>query len=583
MQTLKSTTQTKKITTNAFDIKLKPPIFILGSGRSGTSLLRSILNNHPDIYCMEGETHLFSPESNPYLEELEFFQSSNDIKSLIFTIISSILFGHECTALFARRKKFPKEVIEIYHDLQDFLLTVGSQEKYKIFNICIGHITLKENKKRWLEKTPNNIFNLPDILSLYPDAKFIEIYRDPRGVYYSWKNAKQDYFKKTNIIECIKKWSKTFEYSKKYAHELPNQFYKLKYENLVEDPKVELISLCNFLNEDFNQSLLGVTTRSLGFDETSSTTIWKDNLIKNELLLIDLKTKEYRKELGYIDSGVKLNLINMIPFCLFYIRNKFFGRINFLTEKLFGQINFLARKLFGRINLRTEKLFGRIALLINKYIAIANELLQSILRKPYSFRRKCKTLYWVIKRKRKVQEYIDTHKVKKLHIGAGPNMLKDWLNTNIMPITNEDIFLDASIRFPFDGNTFDCISINQSIEYLKYNQSKHCLNECFRVLKPDGKIRIITVNLENFIKIYSKKDPTKEEKDYIKFVIDSCMPDIGIYKNAFIMNSLFSRLNYKFIHDYESLNDMLEKIGFIYINFLSKNDFETLVVEARKP
>ena len=93
MQTLKSTTQTKEVTTNTFDTNLKPPIFILGSGRSGTSLLRSILNNHPDIYCMEGETHLFSPESNPYLEELEFFQSSNDIKSLTFTIISSILFG----------------------------------------------------------------------------------------------------------------------------------------------------------------------------------------------------------------------------------------------------------------------------------------------------------------------------------------------------------------------------------------------------------------------------------------------------------------------------------------------------------
>ncbi len=515
--------------------KLKSPIFILGSGRSGTSLLWNILRNHPNIYCIPGETHLFSLESNPYIEELKIFQSTHDIENLTFTIISSILFGHECTALFAREKKFPKEVVEIYHELQDFILAVDFQEKYKIFNICISYITQKENKKRWLEKTPNNIFSLPQILSIYPDAKFVEIYRDPRAIFYSWKNAKQEYFKKTNIIECIKKWNTTFEYSKKYVQELPNQFYKIKYEDLLENLKVELINLCKFLNEDFYQSLLNTTIKSR--------TTWKDKLIKNELLLIDLTTKKYREELGYIDSKAKLDLINLGSFCFFYIRNKLFGRLNF----------------------HIEKLSGRMILFTNKSIAITNEFLQSILRKPYSLRRKFKTIYWVIQRKRKIKEYLNTHDIKKLHIGADPTMLKGWLNTNSMSITKEDIFLDASIRFPFDDNTFNYIFSEHQIEHLHYIQGLVMLKECLRVLKPGGKIRITTPNLESFINLY--KNPREIGKIYIDYSIKRLFPELKENKEIFVLNNLFTNFGHKFIYDKNSLELNLKNVGFIDIEF----------------
>lgn len=582
MKSLESIIQTKKVITNTFDVKLKPPIFILGSGRSGTLLLRDILKNHPSIYCIEGETHLFSPDSNPYLQELNFFQNSNDIKNLSLTIISSILFGHECTALFVREKRFPKEVIEIYHEVQDHLSTIDSQEKYKIFNICINYMTLKENKKRWIEKTPNNIFYLPEILYNYPDAKFIEIYRDPRGVFYSWKNAKQEYFKKTNIIECIIKWKKTFEYSKKYIHELPNQFYKLKYEDLLENPKAELINLCNFLNEEFNPSLLEISIN------TDKAYAWKNHLTEYELLLIDSKTKNYRKELDYVDSKAKFNLVNIVIFCFFCVSK-------WLVER--GIVTF-------------NRLVERGILLINKYIAIANELLQSILRKPYSIKRKFKTLYWVIQRQKRIKEYLDTYSIKKLHIGADSNILPDWLNTNIMCITKGDIFLDASVRFPFDDNTFDYIFSEHQIEHLNYVQGLVMLKQCFRVLKPGGKIRITTPNLESFINLY--KSPKEIEKAYINYSVKRLFPELKDNKEIFVLNNLFTNFGHKFIYDKASLELNLKTVGFVDIKFceacktseeafknvdqhhkmferfgfkngeeLSK--FDTLVVEATRP
>lgn len=581
----------KATNTTSFETKLssiahttlKPPIFILGSGRSGTTLLRSILKNHPDIYCIDGETHLFSPDSNPYLEDLEIFQSQNDIKNLTLTIISSILFGHECTTLFARKRKFPKDVIEVFNEVKDLINTNRPINKYEIFNVCITTITIKENKKRWAEKTPNNIFNLQEIITVYPEAKFIEVYRDPRGVFYSWKNAKQDYFKKTNIIECINKWNKAFEYSKKYAFELLNQFYKLKYEDLIENPHRELANLCKFLNEDFNQLLLEVTTKSLDFDKTSDTKIWKDNLTKNELLLIDLKTKKYRKELGYTDSDARFNLINCIPFYLFYAkkileRQQELRFIIKVVDKIISPLRHLLSLLgtpLGRTFLLINKLLGRTILLINKFMGIGDELLQAVFKKPYSFRRKCKSLFWAIKRKSKIKKYINSQITKKLHIGAGPNILPGWLNTNIIPLTQEDIFLDASRRFPFDDNSFDYIFSEHQIEHLNYMQGLIMLKECFRVLKPDGKIRITTPDLESFINLY--KNPGEIEKAYIDYTIKRLFPELEQNKKIFVLNNLFTNFGHRFIYDKNTLETNLKTTGFVDIKFYAQGKTEEKV------
>src|SRR3989338_8099593 len=97
--------------------------------------------------------------------------------------------------LFARKKQFPKDVIEIHNKLKEHLVFNKKTIFHDIFNFCINNITLSNNKKRWVEKTPNNIFKIPDILSVYPNAKFIEVCRDPRATFFSWKSAEQDYFK----------------------------------------------------------------------------------------------------------------------------------------------------------------------------------------------------------------------------------------------------------------------------------------------------------------------------------------------------------------------------------------------------
>ncbi|MBI3308725.1 MAG: sulfotransferase [Candidatus Melainabacteria bacterium] len=631
MQELKYTTSTQ--IQDFSKTVLKAPIFIVGSGRSGTTFLRRILKKHPDIYTIEGETHIFSPESNPYLGYLNQFQQNNDVDNLTLTLISAILFGHECTELFARRKQFPKDVIEIHNKLKEHLIFNKETIFHDIFNFCINHITLSNNKKRWVEKTPNNIFKIPDILSVYPTAKFIEVCRDPRATFFSWKSAEQDYFKQTNIFDCIGKWNKTFEYAQKYIKDLPGQFYKLKYEDLLNNSKEELTKLYHYLNEDFDISMLDITSASSNFDHTANLDIWKRGLTSYEKLLIDIKTKKYRDQTNYECYNIRLNILNAIPFSLFYVKKTLEQKENLrfiikLADKIISPVRFLFSllanclrqvnnwvikilslsvkcisitmnltikfahaliKLINKVTCNLVKsintairksssqitsvviksiynLTGRLILLTNKNIGIANELLQSILRKQYSVKRKFKTLYWVTKRRQKIQKYLNTNTAKKLHIGAGYNMLEGWLNCNIMPITKTDIFLDASIRFPFNDNTFDYIFSEHQVEHLSYKEGLNMLKECFRILKPGGKIRITTPSLEFFIALY-KKDLSKVEKEYVNYTIQRCFSGLKQNKEVFTINNVFTNFGHRFIYDQNTLKSSLETNNFIEIKF----------------
>ena len=167
-----------------------------------------------------------------------------------------------------------------------------------------------------------------------------------------------------------------------------------------------------------------------------------------------------------------------------------------------------------------------------------------------------------------ITRYLKNNEVKKLHIGGGTRKIKDWLNTDIgnkkiMPV------IDSTKRFPFNTNTFDYVFSEHMIEHIKYQDGVKMLNESFRVLKSNGKIRISTPDLQFLIDLYLDKN-NQLQNDYIKWSCKTYQLSEGSITE--LINNYFHSWGHQFIYDKKTIESTLNKAGFTKIEFFKINE-----------
>lgn len=234
-------------------------IFVGGAPRSGTTLIQRILNAHSDIY---GGPELDKIRNIVDLRNLFHFSIDNGMNTPFFT----------------------KESVD---------------QKFANFISSLFDDVLEQKKKKYIsEKTPNNILCFDTLLALFPKAKFIFIYRDPRAIVASMKEVKRKAKEKNQKIPhftlSAKKsvhfinrfWQKGFE-----AYELNKErVFLMQYERLVSEPEAILKELCIYLNVVFEENLLAPNEEN--FDRwTSKDTIWYDNKKMNRNIDVSDKDK----------------------------------------------------------------------------------------------------------------------------------------------------------------------------------------------------------------------------------------------------------------------------------------------------
>lgn len=212
---------------------------------------------------------------------------------------------------------------------------------------------------------------------------------------------------------------------------------------------------------------------------------------------------------------------------------------------------------------------------------------------------------------RRIKAYLDADGAKKLQIGSGPNPLAGWLNTDLLPDTypehrDEIVFLDAARSFPFDDMTFDYVFSEHQIEHIPEPAAHSMIKECFRILRPGGRLRIATPDLTAILGLY--EEPLDEtEQHYVEWVMTRFRPNVGSgNKRCYVINHMFTDHKHEFIYDFETLSAILAAAGFAEIlrrkpgesddpvlrgvelhgqaiGDEEVNGFETMVVEAVRP
>ncbi|XLP06766.1 glycosyltransferase [Alteromonas marina] len=207
------------------------PIFIVGHPRSGTTLLQSLLMTCNEVVSIP-ETHFFSIVRH----RLKVSNDRIDISCMddvIFTI----------------RKRFPLSV-ETEALLKD-IAENGNLSPKMLFEIVVldGLVTNYDPELvrncRFVEKTPDHVEYLDIIFRFYPNAKIINIVRNPEKAILS---RRQNFIGEKNwpIETHAVRWKDSIVASEKYTND--SRFYSVKFEDLVKDKSGVMSAIAKFLN-----------------------------------------------------------------------------------------------------------------------------------------------------------------------------------------------------------------------------------------------------------------------------------------------------------------------------------------------
>jgi len=209
------------------------------------------------------------------------------------------------------------------------------------------------------------------------------------------------------------------------------------------------------------------------------------------------------------------------------------------------------------------------------------------------------------RRGKQIELYLRQHDVRKLQLGAAENLRAGWLNTDLHGYGHGDelVYLDVRKRFPLPDASFDFVSSEHMIEHLSYTEGQRCLRECFRVLRPGGRIRVATPSLARLAALYDA-EPTDVQRRYVRWAVDTLSPEADAHLPGVVVNNFFRSWGHRFIYAPETLSHALTSAGFADIEEFGVgessqselaglerhlaeepglNEYETFVLEARRP
>jgi hypothetical protein len=217
--------------------------FIIGTGRCGTTLLQAMLTSHPSIYI--------PPELRYFGRHEPGIRFADPLRD-----------EHVEPYLALCQRDIWWE--EMGMDVAAFRDAVrgGLRTSRDIYLWVLGHIaTRRGNRKpRCGEKTPYYAGLAEHIAELFPRARFIHLYRDPRDVTASY--LEQYWVQGGTALRVSNYLLHVFHRVEQAAKRLgPDRFCAVKYEELVDQPERELRRLCAFLGEDYHPEMLQFARR----------------------------------------------------------------------------------------------------------------------------------------------------------------------------------------------------------------------------------------------------------------------------------------------------------------------------------
>ncbi len=299
-----------------------PMIFVVGNSRSGTTMMGRILNNHSSIYTFKHEIHFFGQIYEPKPGKVSRSEALTYLAKLIRIKEKGYFSKEDLTQFYPGAES----ILKSFTPAQDY-------HPFELYSVYLLTVTTAAGKKIPCDQTPRNLFYLKEILQNYPEARIINMIRDPRGVLLSQKNKwKRRFLGARNIpyFEALRSWSNyhVVTISKLWNSSIAAlknvkddpRVYSVQYETVLNQPEVEVGNICSFLGITYEPEMIQIPVigssarqdlNKTGIDN-SRVDSWQQEhgLSTAEIYLCEKITGPVMQPLGYDFSFPKSSILS---------------------------------------------------------------------------------------------------------------------------------------------------------------------------------------------------------------------------------------------------------------------------------
>jgi protein-tyrosine sulfotransferase len=303
-------------------MQLLSPIFILGCHKSGTSLVRSLLDGHPEIdFVYPNELHYFRVAGYEARYPLGIrCRPPNDFAELArnaLALIQPAVKGRNAFARFGPHSTLDTFRSDVFLStmLRKPLPTDTRSQLLRYLEaaaVALGY-NLEQRRQpiRVAEKSVSNIEFAAALTQLFPDCHFIHVLRNPYANVVAIRRAKHSPDSIRALRPFIRAMRLSFDHAIKNVQAIPN-FHVLRYEDLLQDPEPMARDICSRLGIGYVSSMLVPTVlgRPWGGNSSSRTDFgstisqqplheWENNITGIEVELVNRHLSDVLMKMGY--------------------------------------------------------------------------------------------------------------------------------------------------------------------------------------------------------------------------------------------------------------------------------------------